>query len=146
MHIQEHLPDVSTLSYAHHEKSTVQKVRHPQVQKKTPWGKIVKRAQIALSPDLRMFLEILLVRLFFGGLLISEHYGLWRNLYQRWGIAGALVTLEDGRRMRFRAVLGTDGIRSRVAASLGMSTPNYAGYAAYRSELDAAPWVLECFF
>lgn len=43
------------------------------------------------------------------------------------------MTLEDGRRMRFRAVLGTDGIKSRVAASLGMSTPNYAGYAAYRS-------------
>ncbi|KAK9825737.1 hypothetical protein WJX74_003165 [Apatococcus lobatus] len=47
-------------------------------------------------------------------------------------VNGALVTLEDGRRMRFRAVLGTDGIRSRVAASLGMSTPNYAGYTAYR--------------
>ncbi|KAK9839598.1 hypothetical protein WJX84_010628 [Apatococcus fuscideae] len=45
---------------------------------------------------------------------------------------GALVTLEDGRRMRFRAVLGTDGIRSRVAACLGMPPPNYAGYAAYR--------------
>nr|ART29443.1 chloroplast zeaxanthin epoxidase 2 [Lobosphaera incisa] len=45
---------------------------------------------------------------------------------------GAVVVLEDGRRFRGRAVVGADGVRSCVAATLNMPEPSYAGYAAHR--------------
>ena len=37
--------------------------------------------------------------------------------------------------MACRAVVGADGVRSAVAAKLGVAPPNLAGYTAYRRVL-----------
>ncbi len=46
--------------------------------------------------------------------------------------AGAHVTLDDGRVLRARAVIGADGSRSVVGHALGVPPATYAGYVAYR--------------
>ena len=48
-------------------------------------------------------------------------------------IAGVSVSLESGELLRGPVLVGADGVRSRVAAALGLREPNYAGYIAYRS-------------
>ena len=45
---------------------------------------------------------------------------------------GATVTLEGGQEVRAPLVIGADGVRSRIAAQLGLRSANYAGYIAYR--------------
>ena len=50
----------------------------------------------------------------------------------RLGVAGASVMLEDGRKLRARAVIGADGVRSVVGRALNIPPPTYAGYIAYR--------------
>ncbi|DBA74801.1 TPA: hypothetical protein ACH3X2_009322 [Trebouxia sp. C0005] len=45
---------------------------------------------------------------------------------------GAIVHLENGKKLRARCVIGADGANSRVARALSVSKPNYAGYTAYR--------------
>lgn len=47
--------------------------------------------------------------------------------------AGATVTLSSGEEIRGAVVVGADGVRSAVGASMGCQPPNYAGYSAYRS-------------
>ncbi len=42
------------------------------------------------------------------------------------------MTLDDGRVLRARAVVGADGSRSVVGRALGMPPATYAGYVAYR--------------
>ncbi len=46
--------------------------------------------------------------------------------------AGVSVSLESGEQLRAPILVGADGVRSRVAANLGLKEPNYAGYIAYR--------------
>ena len=46
--------------------------------------------------------------------------------------AGVSVSLESGELLRSPVLVGADGVRSRVAAALGLREPNYAGYIAYR--------------
>ena len=46
--------------------------------------------------------------------------------------AGVDVILENGEQLRAPILVGADGVRSRVAAHLGLKDPNYAGYIAYR--------------
>lgn len=48
------------------------------------------------------------------------------------GGAGAVVELADGRHLPCRAVVGCDGVRSRIARSLGLPPPLYAGEVYYR--------------
>lgn len=48
--------------------------------------------------------------------------------------AGAIAVLETGKKVRARCLIGTDGANSRVARALKVPKPNYAGYAAYRSD------------
>ena len=43
------------------------------------------------------------------------------------------MSLESGELLRGPVLVGADGVRSRVAAALGLREPNYAGYIAYRS-------------
>ncbi|CAK0760239.1 hypothetical protein CVIRNUC_002755 [Coccomyxa viridis] len=45
---------------------------------------------------------------------------------------GVSVSLESGELLRGPVLVGADGVRSRVAAALGLREPNYAGYIAYR--------------
>lgn len=45
---------------------------------------------------------------------------------------GAVATLSTGEEIRGAVVVGADGVRSAVGASLGNRPPNYAGYSAYR--------------
>ena len=45
---------------------------------------------------------------------------------------GAIVTLDDGSKVRARCVIGADGANSRTARALKVPQPNYAGYTAYR--------------
>ena len=47
--------------------------------------------------------------------------------------AGVSVSLESGELLRGPVLIGADGVRSRVAAALGLREPNYADYIAYRS-------------
>ena len=47
--------------------------------------------------------------------------------------SGVDIHLEDGGKLRAKLVIGADGTRSCVASALGLSTPNYSGYSAYRS-------------
>ncbi|CAG9465240.1 unnamed protein product [Pedinophyceae sp. YPF-701] len=42
------------------------------------------------------------------------------------------VLLDDGSRVRCRAVVGADGVNSAVGRALGVSGVNYAGYSAFR--------------
>ena len=42
------------------------------------------------------------------------------------------MILEDGRKLRARAVIGADGVRSVVGRALKVPPPTYAGYIAYR--------------
>lgn len=42
------------------------------------------------------------------------------------------MSLESGEQLRAPILVGADGVRSRVAANLGLKEPNYAGYIAYR--------------
>ena len=42
------------------------------------------------------------------------------------------MVLEDGHEVRAPLVIGADGVRSRVAAQLGLPRAKYAGYIAYR--------------
>ena len=44
------------------------------------------------------------------------------------------VSLENGEQLRAPILVGADGVRSRVAAHLGLKQPNYSGYIAYRSD------------
>jgi 2-polyprenyl-6-methoxyphenol hydroxylase-like FAD-dependent oxidoreductase len=46
--------------------------------------------------------------------------------------AGVDVTLESGERIRTTLLIGADGVRSRVAKTLGLGEANFAGYIAYR--------------
>ena len=50
--------------------------------------------------------------------------------------------LQDGQVIRARVVIGADGSRSCVAPAINLSTPNYAGYSAYRQALQqfSAGW------
>lgn len=48
--------------------------------------------------------------------------------------AGAIAVLETGKKVRARCLIGTDGAKSRVARAVNVPKPNYAGYAAYRSD------------
>ena len=50
--------------------------------------------------------------------------------------AGAIAVLETGKKVRARCLIGTDGANSRVARALNVPKPNYAGYAAYRSDMQ----------
>lgn len=50
----------------------------------------------------------------------------------RHGSAGVAAVLASGEEVRGAALVGADGVRSRVGAHLGLSPPNYAGYSAYR--------------
>ena len=50
-------------------------------------------------------------------------------------VAGALITLENGKKIRARCLIGADGANSRVARALSVPKPNYAGYTAYRCVL-----------
>ncbi|CAL5223561.1 g6095 [Coccomyxa viridis] len=45
---------------------------------------------------------------------------------------GVSVSLENGEQLRAPILVGADGVRSRVAAHLGLKQPNYSGYIAYR--------------
>lgn len=47
-------------------------------------------------------------------------------------LTGATLRLQNGEEMRCRAVVGADGVGSRVAAAIGVPPPNFAGYSAYR--------------
>ena len=42
------------------------------------------------------------------------------------------MSLENGEQLRAPILVGADGVRSRVAAHLGLKQPNYSGYIAYR--------------
>ena len=42
------------------------------------------------------------------------------------------MTLEDGRELKARAVIGADGVRSVIGRALDVPPPAYAGYIAYR--------------
>ena len=52
-------------------------------------------------------------------------------------LTGALITLETGKKIRARCLIGADGANSRVARALKVAKPNYAGYTAYRYVLLA---------
>ncbi len=54
--------------------------------------------------------------------------------------AGVSVSLESGEQVRAPILVGADGVRSRVAAHLGLKEPNYSGYIAYRWD----PWCCCC--
>lgn len=58
---------------------------------------------------------------------------------------GVTLTLEDGRTVTCRALVGADGVRSAVSRHLGLPRPNYAG-AHVRcfgdSLLNASLWLL----
>jgi 2-polyprenyl-6-methoxyphenol hydroxylase-like FAD-dependent oxidoreductase len=56
------------------------------------------------------------------------------------GGGGVSVTLDDGRRERFDAVIGADGYRSVVRAAMfpGLA-PEYAGYVGWRGTAEALP-------
>ena len=45
---------------------------------------------------------------------------------------GARLRLRGSEELACRAVVGADGVRSAIAASLGVPPPNVAGYSAYR--------------
>ena len=45
------------------------------------------------------------------------------------------MRLRGGEELACRAVVGADGVRSAVAAGLGVPPPNVAGYSAYRHAL-----------
>ena len=47
--------------------------------------------------------------------------------------AGAVVELSSGERLPCKAVVGCDGVKSRIAASLGLKPASYAGEVYYRS-------------
>jgi 2-polyprenyl-6-methoxyphenol hydroxylase-like FAD-dependent oxidoreductase len=51
--------------------------------------------------------------------------------------AGAVVELADGRQIPCRAVVGCDGVRSRIAAQLGLPPALYAGEVYYRYVLES---------
>lgn len=42
------------------------------------------------------------------------------------------MELSDGRRLRCKAVIAADGVKSRVAAKLGLKPAAYAGEVYYR--------------
>ena len=46
--------------------------------------------------------------------------------------AGAEVELSSGERLRCKAVVGADGVKSRIAAKLGLKPATYAGEVYYR--------------
>ncbi len=48
--------------------------------------------------------------------------------------SGARLRLRGGEELACRAVVGADGVRSAVAAKLGVPPPNLAGYTAYRHD------------
>ena len=44
-----------------------------------------------------------------------------------------MVELTSGERLPCKAVVGCDGVKSRIAASLGLKPASYAGEVYYRS-------------
>ena len=46
--------------------------------------------------------------------------------------AGAEVELSSGERLRCKAVVGADGVKSRIAAKFGLKPATYAGEVYYR--------------
>ncbi|KAK9845405.1 hypothetical protein WJX81_005725 [Elliptochloris bilobata] len=46
--------------------------------------------------------------------------------------AGPIVELQDGRQLEAKVVVGADGAVSKVAASLGLPPPQYAGWSTFR--------------
>ncbi len=47
-------------------------------------------------------------------------------------VTGAEVELATGERLRCKAVIGADGVKSRIAAKLGVKPATYAGEVYYR--------------
>jgi 2-polyprenyl-6-methoxyphenol hydroxylase-like FAD-dependent oxidoreductase len=43
-----------------------------------------------------------------------------------------MVQLESGSQLEAAVVVAADGARSKIARTLGLPMPNYAGYTAYR--------------
>ena len=58
------------------------------------------------------------------------------HLSQRRSAGSCTLDTADGGQIRAGLAVGADGARSKMCDAMGLPSPNYAGYAAYRCVLD----------